>query len=461
MKGSADIFDFTLADAADPNRDPVMAVRAAAQVLCVQLRPEHLPPDLSVELAGCVDDFFAAISQNEPNLGQMESPAERLVEWHRWSAAVRESVGKVFESYKAFVACLSSPLPVSVSVSLARITAEVLRWDLIDRQAPNPDAWALLGQLFLQEVDDSSAEVGGISGGVTREFVRALAYHSAALDQFPPMGGMAVCKLVDVLLPFLSLQRNCPPGALYLVNPPQSPVPVRLSRPLASPGWCYHAKVACEFLAEIHGQLIRGSMPGVLAGMEPRLVRESAVHLRRHWSVRPPVRRFRRHAVDGGLSVVRGYEQIKGLFRPRVEVTNGAWRIVDLSRGGVGALVYHDGGDVPDSGELLAFRPQDGSSWHLGVVRRVRQAKDAAEVGIETLSIRPELVRTDDGLVTIDLLFCDPVLRGEAVRVIAPENVLRPGAPLFVTAEGRVSKLKPLEGVMFGTDYELRVYQVL
>ncbi|MBR0566567.1 hypothetical protein J5J83_10620 [Azoarcus sp. L1K30] len=462
MKGRGDIFDFTVGETQGVTRDPSVSVKAAAQVLCVQLRPEHLPSsNLSFEIAGCLDDFFDVVARSEPSITPVGDGADRLLAWRLWSETVRLAVGEVFSAYQAFVAGLPDHLPTDVSIGLARVATEVVRWDLIVRQAPDPNAWAVLGQLFLDFVDPTAVEVASAGGGVTSEYIRAIAYHSAALDQFPQMGGVTICRVIDAVLPFIALKKDLIDGALYLVNPPVSAIPVRVSRALASPGWCYHAEVGGEYLAELYGQLVRGSIPHVLGGRDIRLLRDAVAHLRRHWSRRPPVRRFRRHTVDAKLLVVRGYDSVKDLFEAKAEVANGAWRITDLSRGGVGALVYHDEGSIPEAGELLAFRPHDGVSWHLGLVRRVRQSSEATEVGIESLSIRPELVRADDGLVAVDLLFCDPVLRGEAVRVVAPVNVLRQGAPLFVNAEGRMSKLKPLEGVMYGKGYELRVYQVL
>ncbi len=462
MKSRGDIFDFTLGRRHAPTRDPVAAVKEAAQILCVQLRPEHLPADASAEISAFIDDFFGAINESVP-LGVLQNDGHSPdVDWSVWICAVRESVGEVFSAYQAFVAGQGEKLPPAVALGFARIAAQFVRWELVDRHVPDPDVWALLGQLFVDSSDADSVQASADDGGVVREYLRALAYQSAALDQLQQVGAVGVCRLVDLVLPFFSVRRGDAHGALYVVNPPDSPTPVRLSRSFAAPGWYFHPVGAAEFLAELHGQLIRGVLPPVLAGHDPRLLRDAALHLRRHWSARPPVRRFKRHIVDGQLLVVRGYVNVKGLFEARGEVANRAWLITDLSRGGVGALIYREETQpVPEAGELLAFRPKDGVSWHLGVVRRVRFAKGDAEVGIETLSVRPELVRVDDGRVPVELFFCDPVQRGEAVRVIAPVGVLREGAPLFVNAEGRVSKLKQLEGSMAGQGFELRAYQVL
>jgi hypothetical protein len=462
VKSRGDIFDFTLGGRRTRNRDPVAAVKEAAQVLCVQLRPEHLPADASVEIAAFIDDFFMAINETVPLSVVRSDDLNSAADWGQWIGAVRESVGEVFSAYQAFVAGQDDRLTPDVSLGLARIAAQYVRWELVDRHVPDADVWALLGQLFVDSVEAANVQASADDGGVVREYLRAIAYQSAALDQLPQAGAVGVCRLVDLVLPFLVMRLGDPQGALYAVNPPTSPIPVRLSRAFAAPGWYFHPAGATEFLAELHGQLIRGVLPPVLAGHDPRLLRDAAVHLRRHWSARPPVRRFRRHLVDGQLLVVRGYVNVKSLFEARGELTNRAWLITDLSRGGVGALIYKEEAEsIPESGELIAFRPADGSNWHLGVVRRVRFAKNDAEVGIETLSVRPELVRVDDGRVPTDLFFCDPVQRGEAVRVIAPVGVLREGAPLFVNAGGHVSKLKQLEGLMSGQGFELRAYQAL
>lgn len=463
MKSRGDIFDFTSGEGPSKVQDPVRAIEMAAQVFCTRFRPEHLAPQSGADVDAYLDDFLSTIRNLGPDLDRDATAGTPDPEgWSRWIATVRTSVRDVLGVFRSLLADHGD---VGSSVALpgfARMLVEVIRWDLVGKQVPDPEIWAQLGTLFIDATAARVTRGGGGGSGLAQEYLRAIAYHSVALDQLSFPACIAACRVVDLCLPFLTLQPGVSPVALYLVNPPAAPVPVRASRATAALGWSYVPGAAVEFLAELHGQLLRGGVPPALAGSDPGLLCDAAAHLRRLWSHRPPVRRFRRHLVNEELLVVRGYEAVRCLFVAAGEVDNRGWQITDLSRGGVGALVIRGAPDsTPESGDLLAFRPKDGSSWHLGVVRRVRFAKGIAEVGIETLSVRPALIRVDDGRVPVDMFFCDPVLRGEAVRIIAPQGTIRENVPLFITADGKVSKLKPLDGSMVGKGFELRVYQVL
>lgn len=459
VKSRGDIFDFTSGGRSPKVRDPVEAIEMAAQVFCAQLRPEHIGSQGRELAAACLEDFLSTVRSTEP--GRDQAALRDQVWGGRWVAAARASTREVLRAYRTFLHSQGAAILTEQPLAFARILVEVIRWDLVSRQAADPEIWQMLGDVFDAAQDPEASRVVGDGNGAAQEYLRAIAYFSVALDQLSLDAGVAACRLVDISLPFLTLQRGVSPAALYLADPPAAPVPVRASH-AADSGWSYVPGAAVEFLAELHGQLLRRSLPSLLAGGDPVLLCETAAHLRRLWSHRPPVRRFRRHPVGAELLVVRGYDAIRGLFGAMDEVASSAWRTTDLSRGGVGAMVIC--GEVqspPDNGDLIAFRLLDGPSWHLGIVRRVRFIGESAEVGIETLSVRPALIRVDDGREPVDMFFCDQVLRGEAVRVIAPRGTIRENAPLFVTSDGRVSKLKPLEVSMDGRGFELRVYQVM
>lgn len=432
----------------------------AAQVLCAHLRTVRPGQQGGGDAAAYLDDFLATIIHAAPG-DESAAGGDEACRGH-WVAITRRSVREVFEAYRVLARSHGDASLADWSLEFARILVEVVRWDLVSRRAADPEIWGWLGGLFHASQDPEVTQVNGDGTGVAQQYVRAIAYHSIALDQLSLEAGVAACRLVDISLSFLTLLRGVSPAALYMVDPAAAPIPVRASRASVSSGWSYIPGAAVEFLAELHGQLLHGGVPSLLAGGDPRLLCETAAHLRRLWSHRPPVRRFRRHLVDAELLVVRGYDSVRDLFIAAGEVASSVWQVIDLSRGGVGALVIRGTAQsTPENGDLLAFRPKDGSSWHLGIVRRVRFAKDSAEVGVETLSVRPALIHVDDGRTPVHMFFCDPVLRGEAVRVIAPKGMIRENVPLFVTADGRVSKLKPLDVSMDGRGFELRVFQVM
>ena len=71
------------------------------------------------------------------------------------------------------------------------------------------------------------------------------------------------------------------------------------------------------------------------------------------------------------------------------------------------------------------------------------------------------MVQVDDGRNRLDVVVCDPLLHGEAVRLIVPRLALRSKVPIFLNWQGGLVKLKPLDMGFLGQDYEIRVYQVL
>lgn len=464
MKSSGDIFDFTSGERLPKVQDPVAAIEMATEVLCAQLRLEFVAPDSEEDASAYLDDFLFAVRGAGPDLHTGPSgPGYDSAYWDRWAEVVRSSVTEVFLAYRAAFDALGARASSAWYLGLARVLVEMTRWNHLCRQVPDPDLWVQLGTLFSESVDPQEGRVIGDRKGVAQEFLRAIAYHSAALDQLSVKAALATCRLIDFVLPLLVLQRESTPGALYVISPSEAPVPVRVFRDVPAPtAWSFVPGAALENFSELHPRLLSAQAPTALAGGAPGLLCDAVMHLLRLWSHRPPVRRFRRHPVDAELLVVRGYEAVRYLFVASTAVDNGAWMVTDLSKGGVGAFVIRDTVDsAPENGDLLAFRPRDGSNWHLGFVRRVLFAGGGAEVGIETLSVRPALIRVDDGKAPVDMFFCDPVLRGEAVRIIAPLNTIRKDVPLFVTADGKVSKLKPLDVSMEGRGFELRVYQVL
>ena len=279
--------------------------------------------------------------------------------------------------------------------------------------------------------------------------------------------GFAIAQLIDLVLPSLFLVCEHAEGALYGVDVGQGGMPVRLARSRPFVGWCFVTVPAADMLADIHGELTHGQRPSGLENTDLAVLRRAVAHLRRQWSSSPPTRRFRRHLFDARLSLVGGYDEARSLLRDdapeAVAMGTGSWRITDLSRSGVGAVVAASAqGGAPAAGDLVAFCPDGGTRWHIGIVRRVRISGTWIEIGIATLSHSPDIAQVDDGRAARELFACDPVRRGEAIRLVGPVGSLEDDDPLFVMAKGAVAhKLKPLASALRGKSFDLRVYQVV
>jgi len=358
-------------------------------------------------------------------------------------------------------------------VRLVRAGAERVLWERCCGGPAHEHLWRWLGAVFRETASPDCAHYSagfGASGGcatsVEREYLRAVAAQSASLDLLPPQLIHVVDRLLDFSLPMLQFQAAPFAGATYCIDPSRSVGPRRMVRvPESINGtWFFAPRVAAVALQEVAEQLAAGKPPqGLALGEEcGEWLKAGLAHLLRHWSDMPPVRRYRRHLLGGTLSAVRGIKDLQRLFSGQTVMRQAEWSLRDVSRGGLGAYAATLSDASVRVGELVGIRPIEGAAWQLAVVRRTwANPGQYPFVGLETLTQNPVLASVDDGRTSADVVLCDPLMRGEAVRIAAPANVLNPGVPLFVTNNGSIQKLKPLESSMAGDGFELRVYQVL
>ncbi|MDR1062594.1 MAG: hypothetical protein LBL48_01430 [Azoarcus sp.] len=445
--------------AATARIDRAEGIAAAAKMYIADLQRESPDSMLSMaERAACVlESFLDALALLCP---ERETGPDRA----HWSSMARLSMRELVDALRGLEQAAPGSLPAAL---LARAGAEAVRWDLVDRHAPDAELWAWLGESFAAAHGDETSRAAGDADTVGREYLRAIAYHAAALDQQTLKTGFAIARLIDLSLPQLFLTRERTDAALYGVDVAQRGIPVRLARSTSFEGWYFVTVPAADMLSDVHGELTHGQRPFGLEKTDLAELRVAVTHLRRQWSARPPVRRFRRYSFNAHLSVVGGYDDVMGLLGDgspeAVALGTGGWRITDLSRGGVGATTSRSvESGVPAAGDLVAFCPEEGTQWHIGLVRRVRLSKSGIEIGIATLSMNPDLARVDDGRAVHELFICEPVRRGEAIRLVGPVGSLEEDDPLFVMAKGSVvCKLRPLASALRGKSFDLRVYQAM
>jgi len=447
--------------------DRADGIAAAAKMYIGDLQAESATEPITERAASVLPRFLDTLAMLCP---EHETGPDRA----NWSLAARLSMRQIIDALRS----VDRAAPGAVSHStLARVEAEAIRWDFVDRQAPDAGLWAHLGDLFLDSYSGAVVLVKGDGDAVAREYLRALAYHAAAFDQQPLKTGFAIAQLIQLVLPHLLLTREPMDAALYGVDLEQRGVPMRLVRATTTfEGWRFVTVPAADALSDIHGELAHGQRRAGLEKIDLDVLRAAVAHLRRQWSSSPPTRRHQRHVLDARLSMVYGYGDAVNLLNDdameAISMGTGSWRIVDLSRGGVGATMRHSSvgagashnvwAGIPAAGDLVAFCPEEGTKWHLGVVRRVRISDSHIELGIATLSASPDIGAVDDGRAVRELCFCDPIRRGEPVRLVGPVGALEDNEPLFVTMPGALThKLRPLASALRGKSFDLRVYQVV
>lgn len=414
------------------------------------------------------DDLCELVQRTSPGSNSSRLAADRIpidgAYWPRWLAAVRNASQAVSDAYEALLRDVDAPSSADFRFRIAHRLAENTKWSLIDRCEPEPSYWVRFASLLALEGQEPIERLAGDMDGIGKEFVRALAYHSAALDQLTLLRALTVCRLVRIALPFLLVTRKWTEGAQYFVPLAGTLVPRRVfGRPTEdSRGWYFSPHAATELLASLELQVAGGRSPAALADCDPELLRDAIRHLQDLWSPNPPRRRFRRHQIDGQLIVVSGFEEILEVLTGRFSARIQEWRVRDLSKAGVGVTLRTTrDGVIPENGRLLCFRFVDGPKWQLGIVRRLRYVGAGAEVGIDTLSSAPLAVKVDTGSGVIELLLCDEVRKGEAIRVVAPVHSLRGEMPISLSQGGCVRELKPIEFSARSDGFDLRVYQVL
>lgn len=404
---------------------------------------------LDQRLREAVGDGAVALSAGER--GHLQADAAACL-------VVRDAFASLFYVYRVVAGSVPAAIPGAV-----RCGADLVFWECAIQAKSADFVWSELFEHFERAAAGFDLVTGDIHG-LARDYLRAVAFDVSALDQLDLPAALAAMRVIELTLPFLALSRGAERVAAYSVSGSDGGRPRRFAAKLTPGAWSFSWTEAVTFLRDLLLVLDEGVLPPPLRGgaLDLDEFRLAVRHLLRHWSLEPPVRRFRRHLVDGKLSVVRGLRDIQQLLAGASAFRQMEWSINDLSRGGVGATTVMGGNEMlPRRGELLSFRPQDGANWHLGIVRRVRHDEGRIVIGIETLSPRPVLMRVDDGRTPCDVFFCDPVQKGEAVRIAAPASTLRPGVPLFVSADNRLQKLKPLDQLAGDAGIELRVYQVL
>lgn len=419
--------------------------------------PDRLPAAARLTLIAQLDDdvrkSIAGIMVDASRLS-----AHGVAGWPRFADEVCKIFGVLLEIYGALsdLEDLPASLVPEVDARVAGVASQRLRWELQSCGPEHPELWRRVGDVWCR--------ADGAGQGA-QECLRTLAYFSAGLDQLPPAALEAADKLIGLAFSHLRLTPTAEEAGRYVFLPALGQVPRRFVRgmPLPESALVLMTEDAHAILAGLTGLLSQGVVPPGLGGggISATQFASALQVLLRQWSGAPPARRYRRHLLTGRLRAVRGFDGVRALLKGRQQPGSDEWQMQDVSRCGIGALVPESGDQRIGMGDLVGLQAAEGDAWHLGLVRRKRHAEDGSFVGVETLSQKPALVSADDGRVASDVLLCDPLLKGEAVRILLSPGTLSGTGALFIQHQGAIHKLKPLEASTSGNDFELRVYQVL
>jgi hypothetical protein len=192
---------------------------------------------------------------------------------------------------------------------------EALKWSACDRFSPDETLWARISQLFANSAEFSDSVIGGDRPGIGREYLRAVAYYSANLDQAELNMAIALVHLIDLSLPFLELTRKAGHAPQYAVYPSRGSIPVRRASERDQGEWYFAPWAADELLANFEVHLEAGRVPKALGALPSDELRPALKYLRSQWSMHPPVRNRRRFPQDAGVMVARGFPACLAVLR--------------------------------------------------------------------------------------------------------------------------------------------------
>jgi len=434
--------DYTPAGVLAGGGNPVAGLEAATATLRALYKPGSQKTEVAgLHVVSSFDDALREAVERSAPVGvralASAAPERDHAWWVRWLAGVRDAWMAVCDGYWCLSPSNSVAASEEIRLRLASSVVEALKWSACDRFGPEEVLWGRIGQLFSSSPQARDSVVGGDLHSIGREYLRAVAHYSINLDQVELEMGVALGHVVDICLPFLSLDRRAADVPQYVVIPEEGTIPVRQMGKHRDGEWRFAPWAAGELLTEFSRQLARSIVPAPFG----RLPLEHA-----------------RAAVD----IARGLHACAAVIGGQPLPVPRNWRVVDFSRSGLQIVANSDPTRAwPDIGELLGIHFVDGEGWQLGIVRRLRMWAAHAGLGIELLARSPTLGVIDDGRASVDGILCDLPSKGEALRVLMPANAPALAEPVFVKTAGAVHKLRSLGVLRREAGYQLQVFQVL
>lgn len=358
-------------------------------------------------------------------------------------------------------------LRTEILLRSVRSAAGEMKWAAFDYQGLAPEVWLRAGGAFrsASATGELNTPVAIREGRETRstigrEFVRLVALQCASLDQLSPERIEATDKLVRYLQHSLELSSVPVQGGLFAIDLDTLGPPRRcLSVPEAPSAALrfFRPADAVSMLDELQQTLVEAASAPAFAGLSLPSVTATIRHLSRQWGPQPPMRQYRRHAVQGQLALATGLGFIRSLLSGEAQLRPAAaWSLMDASRNGFGVASSMMDPEVCRVGALVGAHVGETGRWILALVRRVRFSDHTgAAVGLQTISSDPQQVVLDDGSRSWSGILCDPVVRGRGVRVVCEPGFMRSEGQVFARLGPRMVKLEPGRVLAGGPGYQI------
>lgn len=459
--------DYTPARVLAGGGNPIAGFESATATL----RALYKPGSAKAEAAGydIVSSFHdvlaAAVEESAP---VSLAPRKQMQEardpawWRRWLAGVRDLTLAICDAYWVLPRAGEFNGAEALRLRMAGSVVEAIRWAACDRFSPDEALWKRLAVLFAESPDAGNSVIGGDVPGVGREYLRAVAYFSANLEQLELDAAVALMAIIDRLLPFLELARRKTVALQYEIVPLAQPMPVRCAGAEKAGAWYFSAAAADELLASFQVELERGAVPVALGALDLPVALEAVRNLRAFWGAEPPVRHRRRYPQQALVDVARGLEDCMSVIGGGETTLPRRWQVQDFSQSGLHIWAGRDPARAwPDIGELLGVHFVDGKGWQLCVVRRLRMWPSSADLGVELIARAPTLATIDDGRAQVVCILCDEIRKGEVLRAVLPANTEFLSDRAFLREGGSLYTLSLAAAQISEKSYRILAFQVL
>lgn len=345
-----------------------------------------------------------------------------------------------------------------------------LRWVQLRYGPIDPGHWTRLGEIYLRAVGEKLAErevepFGPGEGATTptREYLKALVFHAAALDNLLPLEIGLAERFIAYCLPHFVFSAEMRPESVYWADAGKPLPPTRLAKlPAVAPGLRFFGPGrALEAVQQMRARIAAsGTLPAEvnLGGQyAPAVVLPVLDHLAMCWSPRPPTRNYPRHRIKSKVGIVAGLQSLhRHLGGAGGENAAGveSWLVEDVSQGGMCAKLPLMRNDWVRVGALVGLQPEGGDNWLVGAVRRFsRETEALGAVGIETLSKTPRAVTASAGALATELILLDPPRDDSSARVLLAPGDWEEGVPLLAEIDGGRWRLHPDERLEASDDW--------
>lgn len=464
---SGGFFEVSPGEILGPGKNVVVGFETATALLRALFRSgsARAPTAGFAFVADFDDTLRTAIGRSQPahpELVDAVDDAARESYWARWLDGARDASLAVSEAYWSRLRNGGDALDDEDLARIAASLVESLKWNACDRFGPDETLWTRLSALLAEvpELDDDEV-IRQRSPAIAVEYLRAVAYHSAQFDQLALPEAVAAAHLIDLSMPWLTLEREPDDGAQYVVSPNLAPVPQWQVAPDGRAQWHFMPWQAERLLAEISLWVEGHTMPRMLNRAKRETYRAALAHLRKLWSSTPPARQEVRRPLPGTFAVACGVEECKRLAHGGALDWKRQWAAVDVSRKGIALLAPSTPGlSWPELGELLGFMLAEDGTFHVGIVRRFRIVENwNARYGIQIMSRSARAVEVFDGKHFHPVLLCDEIVSGKLLRLVSLPAALQRDRPLRLALAGQVTELEPVSGLQQGKGFDIRAYR--